>query len=103
MKVRFTLPALSDLAEILDYLSNHSPAAAERISMSVTAIGQLLAEQPGAGKRTSDPLTRQMALTPYPYVLFYEWDEFEVIVVAVRHGARDPRSMPGAESADGMH
>ena len=37
---------------------------------------------------------RRIAVTPYPYLIFYEPTDDEVIVVGVRHGARDPSSMP---------
>jgi plasmid stabilization system protein ParE len=33
---------------------------------------------------------------PYPYVIFYEVTEHEIIIHAVRYAARDPASMPGA-------
>jgi plasmid stabilization system protein ParE len=36
-------------------------------------------------------------VVPYPYLVFYEVTDEEIIVHAVRHGARDPGSMPGAE------
>ena len=31
-----------------------------------------------------------MTTTPYPYLVFYEATDTEVIVHAIRHGARDP-------------
>jgi plasmid stabilization system protein ParE len=36
-----------------------------------------------------------MVVLPYPYLIFYEVKEDEVVVIAVRHGARDPVGMPG--------
>jgi plasmid stabilization system protein ParE len=33
---------------------------------------------------------------PYPYLVFYQAREDEIIIHAVRHAARDPASMPGA-------
>lgn len=38
---------------------------------------------------------RKIAATPFPYLIFYEVIAKEVIIVGVRHGARDPTSMPG--------
>jgi toxin ParE1/3/4 len=37
-----------------------------------------------------------MTALPYPYLIFYEATESEIIIHAVRHAARDPSSMPGA-------
>jgi len=37
-----------------------------------------------------------MTTSPYPYLIFYEVTDSEVIVHAVRHGARDQSNMPGA-------
>jgi toxin ParE1/3/4 len=35
-----------------------------------------------------------MPTTPYPYVIFYEVLDDEIIIHAVRHGARDPGGNP---------
>jgi hypothetical protein len=37
-----------------------------------------------------------MTTSPYPYLIFYEVVGDEVIIHAVRHGARDAGSMPRA-------
>jgi toxin ParE1/3/4 len=31
-----------------------------------------------------------MTTTPYPYLIFYEATDAEIIIHAVRHGARNP-------------
>jgi toxin ParE1/3/4 len=33
---------------------------------------------------------------PYPYLIFYQATEEELVIHAVRHMARDPSSMPGS-------
>ena len=38
-----------------------------------------------------------MTVASYPYLIFYEVTENEVIIHAIRHGARDPSSVPGAD------
>jgi len=35
-------------------------------------------------------MVRRMPVTPYPYLVFYEAGDDEIIVHAIRHGARDP-------------
>jgi plasmid stabilization system protein ParE len=46
--------------------------------------------------RTNHPAIRRMTTTPYPYLIFYEVTEGEIIIHAVRHAARDPTGMPGS-------
>jgi plasmid stabilization system protein ParE len=36
--------------------------------------------------------------TPYPYLVFYEIGEEEIIIHAIRHAARDPLDDPRSES-----
>jgi plasmid stabilization system protein ParE len=31
---------------------------------------------------------------PYPYLLYYEPSADEIVIVGIRHGARDPSTMP---------
>ena len=59
-------------------------------------IIDLLLLHPYMGRRTEDPVIRRMMVSPYPYLIFYEVTETEVVIHAVRHGARDPSSMPRA-------
>jgi len=43
---------------------------------------------------TSEPRLRRLVATPYPYLVYYEVTETQVIIVGVRHAARDPGSAP---------
>jgi toxin ParE1/3/4 len=90
MKLRYTLPALADLASILDYIADRSPQGALRIHTRVRAVTDLLLRYPLAGALTDDPAIRRITTTPYPYLIFYEATDHEIIIHAVRHGARDP-------------
>jgi toxin ParE1/3/4 len=100
VKSRYTLPALADLASILDYIAAHSPQGARRVQARIQAIIDLLLRHPRIGVRTDDPVIRRVTTTPYPYLVFYEVTESEIIIHAIRHGARDPSGMPGAPSPD---
>src|SRR5271166_1717515 len=53
-------------------------------------------DNPNIGTRTDDPTIRRMTASPYPYLIFYEATEAEIIIHAVRHAARDPSGMPGS-------
>lgn len=96
MKLRYTLPALADLNSILDYIAAHSPQGAIRVQARIRQIIDLLLVHPRMGVRTDDPDIRRVTTSPYPYLVFYEATETEIIIHAVRHAARDPSGMPGA-------
>lgn len=96
MKVRYTLPALADLTSILDYIAAHSPQGAKRVQARIQAIIELLLNHPHIGVRTDDPAIRRLTTPPYPFLVFYEVSESEIIIHAVRHSARDPSGMPGS-------
>jgi plasmid stabilization system protein ParE len=96
VRLRYTRPALADLAAILDYIADRSPQGARRVQARIQAVTDLLLQYPRMGRRTSDPAIRRMATTPYPFLVFYEATESEIIIHAVRHAARDPSGMPGA-------
>ncbi len=53
-------------------------------------------DHPSLGRQTDDPTIRRLTTAPYPYLIFYEATDTDIIVHAVRHGARDPDSMPDA-------
>jgi toxin ParE1/3/4 len=96
VKLRYTLPALADLTAILDYIAAHSPQGAQRVQARIQALIDLLLLHPLIGARTDNPVIRRLPTTPYPYLVFYEAAETEIIIHAVRHIAHDPSGMPGA-------
>ncbi len=96
MRLRYTQPALADLSAILDYIAAHSPQGARRVQARIQTLTDLLLQHPYVGRCTNDPAIRRLVITPYPYLVFYEATESEVIIHAVRHAARDPRRMPGS-------
>jgi toxin ParE1/3/4 len=95
VRLRYTLPALADLTAILDYIAAHSPQGAKRVQARIQAIIDLLLLHPYIGARTDNPAIRRLATPPYPYVVFYEATETEIIIHAVRHLARNPSGIPG--------
>ena len=53
-----------------------------------------IADFPLAGRATNRRHTRLVNTAPYPYLVFYRILRDEIEIVAIRHGARSPRSMP---------
>ena len=98
MRLRYTPRALTELDEVLTYIAERSPQGARRVQVRVQAVTALLTEYPRSGQPTTNPRLRCMVAAPYPYLIFYEATEAEIIIVGVRHAARDPGSMPSKES-----
>ena len=96
MRLRYTLPAVADLESILEYIGERSPQGAKRVRARIKEATQLLLKHPHIGVRTADPVIRRTMAYPYPYLIFYEAGGREILVHAIRHGARDPESMPDA-------
>ena len=96
MRLRYTLPALADLESILDHVVDRSPQGASRNHARIRAVTDLLLRYPRAGAVTDDPTIRRVTTTPYPYLVFYEATDAEIIIHAGRHGARDPSDNPGS-------
>jgi plasmid stabilization system protein ParE len=96
VRLRYTAPALADLDLILSYIAAHSPQGAKRVQARIKSIIDLLLVYPHIGLRTEDPVIRRLTTSPYPYLVFYEVTEIEIVIHGVRHAARDPSAMPGA-------
>lgn len=95
LRLRYTPQALAELDDILAYVGERSPQGARNVQRRIQTVIGLIAEYPAVGQMTSLPTLRRMVVLPYPYLVFYEVTETEVIIIGVRHGARDPSSMPG--------
>jgi toxin ParE1/3/4 len=46
------------------------------------------------GTQTDDPAIRRMTVSLYPYLIFYEPTNEEIIIRAVRHAARKRSDVP---------
>lgn len=90
LSVRFDQRALNDLQEIRDYLLHRSPAGAERVRLHIAETIDRLADFPMLGRATDEPLVRVLPLTRYPYLIFYSVLKDEVVILHIRHGARQP-------------
>ena len=96
MKVRYTIPSLADLDSVLSSIRQQSPGGARRVRLRVWTVIDVLSRHPHIGTRTNDPTIRRMTTLPYPYLIFDETRNAEIIIHAVRHAALDPSGMPGA-------
>jgi toxin ParE1/3/4 len=97
VKVRYTVPALADLDSILDYIASRSPQGAKRVQGRIQRVIDVLSAHPDVGVHTDDTVIRRLGTPPYPYLVFYEVTQTEIVIHAVRHSARNPSGMPGSE------
>ena len=55
MIVRYSRRAERDLADIIGYLADHSPAGARAVASSLREAIRVISEHPRGGKRTQQP------------------------------------------------
>jgi toxin ParE1/3/4 len=94
VRLRYTLRAAVELDEILADIEAQSPQGARRVRTRIQVIINLLLQHPHAGQLTSKGRLRRMIVSPYPYLIFYQATEDEIVIHGVRHSARRPSSMP---------
>lgn len=94
MKFRLAPSAISDIDKILQRLKMESPTGATAVAGRFDEVFRAVESFPGLGKRTNRKGMRWTNTHPYPYLIFYRTSSSLTEIVAVRHGARNPRSMP---------
>lgn len=88
MKVRYASGALSDLVEILTYLSGESPASADAVLKRIDKAISILSSFPYIGQEIDEAGVRMLSLARYPYLVFCRMKPGEVEILYIRHGAR---------------
>ena len=90
MDVYFSSLAVSDLAEIRDYIAERNVAAAEKLLDAIEEACSRFADYPQIGRSRDDLL---LGIRVFPvkknYAVFYRILEDEVEIVRVVHAARD--------------
>jgi toxin ParE1/3/4 len=88
MQLRWAASAEADLQHISDYLSEHTPLHAERLVWSIYRAPEILLRTPLIGREGRRAGTRELVLTPLPWILIYVVREETIDVVRVLHGAQ---------------
>ena len=92
--IRWSLEAAADFADIRDYLTSNSPAAALSQSELIEQSIDQLSNFPESGPKTRRPKTRKMAVPRTPYLIFYRIHRDVVILERILHGAmRRPKTL----------
>ncbi|HZV20548.1 MAG TPA: type II toxin-antitoxin system RelE/ParE family toxin [Hyphomicrobiales bacterium] len=90
MRIRYTPSSLAELDDILDYIAERSPQGARKVQARIKQIINLIALHPLIGRITDDAEVRRITTSPYPYLIFYEVTDTEIIIRRIRHAARKP-------------
>ena len=85
---------MADLRKVLAYIEKRSPQGARKVQARIQRLINLTLDHPHAGTRTSSKRLRRLVARPYPYLIFYEVADDEIVIHGVRHSARRPSSMP---------
>jgi plasmid stabilization system protein ParE len=91
VRLRYSPRALRDLTEIGEYLTARSPRGALLVERRIRKTIKLVSEFPGAGRSLDQrPAVRALPIGRYPYIVFYTLRDTEIVVLHIRHGAREP-------------
>ena len=89
MRVRWTTVAADDLAHIVDYIRKDNPAAARRVAQTIYQGVSRLRRFPNMGRVGLAENTRELVLSPWPYIAVYELIAGQIQVLRIRHAAQD--------------
>lgn len=90
MRIVYSPRAVTDLAEIGDYLAERNPRTAAAVEQRIRTIVELIARFPASGRVLEErTAVRVIPLGNYPYRIFYTAAGDEMIILHIRHGARE--------------
>jgi toxin ParE1/3/4 len=85
--------AEADLSDILAYLEERSPSAAERLAAAIDERCALLGQFPEMGRARPELGPGIRSVTVDRYLLFYRITPASVEVLRILHGSRDVESI----------
>jgi len=89
MLLRWTSPAVHDLTQICDFISDRAdPATARRIAISISESLSLLTQFPERGRPGRKSGTRELVLSNSPYLAIYRVKSAAVEILRILHGAQ---------------
>ena len=89
MKVLFNEAARDDIASIHDYIHQHNPTAAARVTLSIQTSTNRLGSFPYSGRTGGVEGTREVVVPQLPYIVVYVITPDHVEVIAVFHAAEN--------------
>ena len=89
MRIRWTVPAADDLEAIKNYLQEHYPHFAEPTARTIYERVRSLKTNPNQGRPGHGSSTRELTVTPLPYVIVYLAKPDAVEILHIYRGAQD--------------
>jgi plasmid stabilization system protein ParE len=89
MRVRWTVPAADDLGAIKDYLQKYYPPFAGPTVRTIYKHIRSPKSAPNRGRPGHRSGTRELSLTPLPYVVVYSVKAEAIEILHINHGAQD--------------
>ena len=89
MQLRWTEEAADDLERIANYLFENAPEHAERIARAIYKAPSSLLEFPYRGRLGRKEGTRELVLSPLPYIIVYQTTDDIIHIVRILHGAQN--------------
>ena len=91
MRIRWTVPAADDLEAIKNYPEKYHPGFAEPTVRTIYERVRTLITTPNRGRPGHRSGTRELTVTPLPYVVVYAVKAEAVEILHIYHGAQDWR------------
>ena len=88
-RIRWTVPAAEDLESIKSYLQRQFPRFAEPTVRTIYQRIRSLRTAPTRGRPGHRSGTRELVLTPLPYVVAYRIQAEVIEILHIHHGAQD--------------
>lgn len=89
MRLRFTTQAREHIAGIYSYIRDRNPVAATQVVARIRLAAERLTEFPRMGHGGRVPGTQEWVVRGLPYIIVYQIDPDEVLILGVFHAARD--------------
>jgi len=88
MQLCWTEGAANDLEHIADYLFEHAPSRAIDLVRKIYDAPSVLLTFPNRGRPGKKKGTRELTLSPLPYILVYQVSTDAIHITRILHGAQ---------------
>ena len=88
MRIRWSPEAAADFAGIVEYIHRQNPSVADRVARAIYESVSSLESFPDRGRLGRVEDTRELVLTPLPFIAVYRVRPGAVEIVRVLHGSQ---------------
>jgi plasmid stabilization system protein ParE len=90
MKVGYAPRALRDLETIAAYLRERSPSGTRKVLAAIKAAVDVIVFLPEITPVLDEAGHRRLPIHGYPYAIFYQVKDEELLILHIRHTSRRP-------------